>query len=72
MRVADYIARRLQFLGLTDVYMVTVGAAMHLNDAFAGHVHCLHHEQSCAIAAKSCARVQGCPAIINVAEAIRI
>ena len=35
MRVADFIARRLQFLGLTDVYMVTGGAAMHLNDAFA-------------------------------------
>ena len=70
MRVADYIARRLQFLGLTDVYMVTGGAAMHLNDAFAdvfsGHVHCLHHEQSCAIAAESYARVKGCPAIINV------
>ena len=35
MRVADFIARRLSFLGVTDVYMVTGGAAMHLNDAFA-------------------------------------
>ena len=35
MRVADFIARRLHFLGIQDVYMVTGGAAMHLNDAFA-------------------------------------
>ena len=70
MRVADFIARRLQFLGLTDVYMVTGGAAMHLNDAFASvfpdSVHCLHHEQSCAMAAESYARIKGFPAIINV------
>jgi acetolactate synthase-1/2/3 large subunit len=70
MRVADFIAGRLKFLGLTDVYMVTGGAAMHLNDAFAkefsGRVHCLHHEQSCAIAAESFARVTNRPAIVNV------
>jgi len=70
MRVADFIAGRLKFLGLTDVYMVTGGAAMHLNDAFAksfsGHVHCLHHEQSCAIAAESFARITNRPAIVNV------
>jgi len=70
MRVADFIAGRLKFLGLTDVYMVTGGAAMHLNDAFAkefsGRVHCLHHEQSCAIAAESFARVKNRPAIVNV------
>ena len=70
MRVADYIARRLSELGITDVYMVTGGAAMHLNDAFAleypGHVHCLHHEQSCSIAAESYARITNKPAVVNV------
>jgi acetolactate synthase-1/2/3 large subunit len=70
MRVADFIARRLSVLGVTDVYMVTGGAAMHLNDAFAmgypGHVHCLHHEQSCAIAAESYARITNRPAVVNV------
>jgi acetolactate synthase-1/2/3 large subunit len=70
MRVADFIAERLKFLGCTDVYMVTGGAAMHLNDAFGlafpDHVHCLHHEQSCAIAAESYARVLGRPAVVNV------
>ena len=43
---------------------------MHLNDAFAStfaaHVHCLHHEQSCAMAADSYARINGIPAIVNV------
>lgn len=70
MRVADFIARRLNVLGVTDVYMVTGGAAMHLNDAFAiafpGRVHCLHHEQSCAIAAESNARMTSRPAVVNV------
>jgi len=70
MRVADYIAERLRALGCQDVFMVTGGAAMHLNDAFGlafgKNVHFLHHEQSCAIAAESYARVSGVPAVVNV------
>lgn len=70
MRVADFLAARLHYLGCTDVYMVTGGAAMHLNDAFGsrfkGKIRTLHHEQSCAIAAESHARVSGIPAIVNV------
>lgn len=69
-RVADYISERLKVLGCTDVFMVTGGAAMHLNDAFAKafgpKVHCLHHEQSCSIAAESSARITGRPCIVNV------
>ena len=34
MRVSDFIALRLKFLGCEDVFMVTGGAAMHLNDSF--------------------------------------
>ena len=70
MRVADFIAKRLKILGCSDVYMVTGGAAMHLNDAlaraFGVNVHCLHHEQSCAIAAESFARIKGRPCVVNV------
>ena len=44
MRVSDFIAKRLKFLGCEDVYMVTGGAAMHLNDSFGEQfkdkVHC--------------------------------
>ena len=59
-RVADYIADFLVNNGIKDVFTVTGGGAMHLNDAF-GHkegLHCTynHHEQACAIAAEGYAR----------------
>ncbi|MCR5289409.1 MAG: thiamine pyrophosphate-binding protein [Treponema sp.] len=59
-RVADYIADFLVNNGITDVFTITGGGAMHLNDAF-GHkdgLHCTynHHEQACAIAAEAYAR----------------
>ncbi len=50
--------------------MVTGGGAMHLNDAFGRDerldVTCCHHEQSCAMAAESYARLSNRPAIVNV------
>ncbi len=70
MRVADYIAHRLSDLGLTHVFLVTGGGAMHLNDAFGRapglNYVCFHHEQACAIAADAYARLGGKPAILNV------
>ena len=61
IRVADYIANFLADNGITDVFTVVGGGAMHLNDAL-GHcprLHCTynHHEQACAIAAESYARI---------------
>jgi len=59
-RVADYIADFLVAHNITDVFTVTGGGAMHLNDAFGHHpkLHCTynHHEQACAIAAEAYAR----------------
>ncbi len=59
-RVADYIADFLADNGISDVFTVTGGGAMHLNDAFGHHpkLHCTynHHEQACAIAAEGYAR----------------
>jgi acetolactate synthase-1/2/3 large subunit len=70
MRVADFIAQRLAAAGLSHVFMVTGGGAMHLNDAFGrcpGLTYvCLHHEQACAMAAEAYARLGGKPAILNV------
>lgn len=70
MRVADYIALRLADAGLTHVFMVTGGGAMHLNDGFGRQKRlttvCFHHEQGCAIAADGYARLGGRPAIVNV------
>ena len=70
IRVADFIAQRLIAKGLTHVFMVTGGGAMHLNDAF-GRAEgltcvCLHHEQACAMAAEGYARLGGRPAVLNV------
>ena len=69
-RVADFIAASLTAKGLRDVFMVTGGGAMHLNDAFGRNrdlnVVCLHHEQACAMAAEAYARLGGRPAILNV------
>ena len=60
-RLADYVADFLVSHGISDCFMVTGGGAMHLNDAL-GHKEGLkctfnHHEQACAIAAESYARV---------------
>lgn len=70
MRVADYIALRLADAGLTHVFMVTGGGAMHLNDGFGRQKRlttvCFHHEQGCAMAADGYARLGGKPAILNV------
>ena len=35
MRLSDYLAKRLQEFLIEDIFMVTGGAAMHLNDGFA-------------------------------------
>ena len=61
VKVSNYIAQKLVESGINQVFSVTGGGAMHLNDAL-GHqegLHCLyqHHEQACAIAAESYARI---------------
>lgn len=61
IKVSDYIAKFLVNHDIDTVFMVTGGGAMHLNDGL-GHqegLHCIynHHEQACAIAAESYARI---------------
>ena len=61
IRLADYVANFLVEHGVTDVFSVVGGGAMHLNDAL-GHNEKLkvtynHHEQACAIAAEAYARI---------------
>lgn len=60
-RLADYVADFLAAHGVTDVFSVVGGGAMHLNDALghhdALHVTYNHHEQACAIAAEAYARL---------------
>src|SRR4051812_2634034 len=70
IRVADYIAQTLAARGIRDVFMVTGGGAMHLNDAFGRcrelKVVCCHHEQTCAMAAEAYYRVTNRLAAVNV------
>lgn len=60
-RLADYVADFLVNKGVTDVFSVVGGGAMHLNDALGHkeglHVTYNHHEQACAIAAEAYARI---------------
>jgi acetolactate synthase-1/2/3 large subunit len=70
IRLSDYIVRYLSDHGIGHVFMVTGGAAMHLNDAFGREsrikkIFC-HHEQSCAMAADSYFRASNRIAAVNV------
>jgi acetolactate synthase-1/2/3 large subunit len=60
-KVSDYIAEKLVKSGIRHVFMVTGGAAMHLNQSFGTRPGLKavfnHHEQACAIAAESYARL---------------
>ena len=55
-RLSDYVASFLAARGVTDVFSVVGGGAMHLNDALGHHpglrVTYNHHEQACAMADK--------------------
>lgn len=60
-KLSYYLAEKLKEFGITDVFMITGGGAMHLNDAI-GHtegLHCVfnHHEQASAIGAEAYARI---------------
>lgn len=61
IRLADFVAEFLVNRGVSDVFSVVGGGAMHLNDAFGHHeklkVTYNHHEQACAMAAEAYARI---------------
>ena len=67
-RVADQIADWLVRQGVEQVFTVTGGGAMFLNQALGGHegLQCafMHHEQACAMAAEGYARIAGKPAVV--------
>jgi acetolactate synthase-1/2/3 large subunit len=70
IRLADYVAKTLVEKECTQLFLVTGGMAMHLNDAIgrcAGLSYvCCHHEQACAIAAEGYARIAGKPGVVHV------
>ena len=62
-KVSEFIADYLAGKGVTHVFTVTGGGAMHLNDALGHHerLTCIynHHEQASAIAAEGYTRMSG-------------
>src|SRR4051794_21514733 len=70
IKVSDFIANFLVKANIKHVYMLTGGGAMHLNNSLGKHpelqVICNHHEQACAMAAESHARLTGKPVVVNV------
>ena len=70
IKVSDYIAKFLIDKGITDIFTVVGGGAMHMNDSF-GHnpkLHCLynHHEQASAMAGEAYARLKNKMAAVCV------
>jgi acetolactate synthase-1/2/3 large subunit len=70
MRVADYIFAFLAGRGISDVFLVTGGGAMFLDDALRRQDRirpvCCHHEQAATIAAEAHARISGLPGVACV------
>ena len=70
IKLSDYIVKHLELYGVSDVFMVPGGGAMHLNDSFgkSSLIRCIcnHHEQASAIAAEGYARQKQKLAVVNV------
>lgn len=62
IQLAEYVANFLVEHNITDCFSVVGGGAMYLNNAFGHHEELIvtynHHEQACAIAAESYARLE--------------
>ncbi len=70
LKVTDYIVKKLLAHGVKQVFMITGGGAMHLNDSIGSckemEYICNHHEQASAIGAEGYARVSGKLAVVVV------
>jgi len=70
IKVTDYIAKHIAEKGITDIFMISGGGAMHLNDSLGNNpvlnYWTNHHEQACAIAAEGYYRASGRMAAVNI------
>lgn len=66
--ISEQIADWLAHSGIEQVFTVTGGGAMFLNQALGRHdrLRCtfMHHEQACSMAAEGYARISGKPAVV--------
>ncbi len=70
IKLSDYVVRTLADWGVRDIFMMTGGGAMHLNDSIGQESRiryiCTHHEQVAAMAAEGYSRIAGVPGVVNV------
>ena len=70
IKLSNFLANYLAEKNITDVFMVTGGGAMHIDDALGHHpkmnITFNHHEQACAIAAEGYAKVSGRLPLVSV------
>lgn len=70
MKLSNWVANKVAEAGISDVFMITGGGAMHLNHSFGTHkdLSCTfnHHEQACAIAAEAYYRLTNRLPLVNV------
>ena len=70
IKLSDYVADFFADRGVSDVFSVVGGGAMHLNDSFGHHdrlhVTYNHHEQASAICAEAYARLENKIAVVCV------
>ena len=70
IKLSDYVIKRLEETGVSHMFMLPGGGAMHLNDSLGRskkiqYIGCLH-EQACAIAAEAYARVNNTLGLLMV------
>ena len=70
VKVSDYLVQRLEEYGVSLVFMISGGGAMHLNDSIGLSkkisYFCNHHEQAAAIGAEAYARISGKMGVVFV------
>jgi acetolactate synthase-1/2/3 large subunit len=70
VKLSDYVMQFLAERRARDVFVLTGGGAMHLNDSLGLEkrlsYHCLLHEQAVAIAAEAYAKTTGSPGVVMV------
>lgn len=70
IKISDFVANFLSEAGISHIYMLTGGGAMHLNNSLGKHPKLqtifAHHEQALAMAAESHARLTNQIPVVNV------
>jgi acetolactate synthase I/II/III large subunit len=70
IKLSDYVIQSLAGWGVRHIFMVSGGAAMHLNDSIGKEKRityiCNHHEQAAAMAAEAYARIAPVAGVLNV------